>query len=402
MAPELSVLFVNYNTWAECAAAIRSLRQHPPTRPDGTPMPYECIVVDNASPLRPQQAIDALEAELAAVRAEQHDERSGALHMHAENLGYSRGVNHCLDRSRGKYVLVSNPDLLYTPGLVDALHRELVRNPKAGCTVPKGYWDPSFLGRLPPNTLPTLWDVAICTLGEFVRPLAHWYARHLLRQWLRTWSAEQPVVLPMMSGCLFMVERGYFESIGRMDDRYPLYYEDSDLSVRIAASGRGIVQVPEAKLVHFVNRSGQTDFETMMKRHGISRRLYFEKWYGRAGLWVLDACDWMMRTPLLRKLRGTPPGCAFTDLGESAERPVIRLPRSCDRFLLLMGLDARFYLSGALWGTGDSWTPSDELFGNFAPTTYWYRAYDIGNGRLELLGTWQYRCRRGMAGAAGP
>jgi len=73
MAPELSVLFVNYNTWAECAAAIRSLREHPPTRPDGTRMPYECIVVDNASPQRPQQAIEALEAELSAVRAEQQD-----------------------------------------------------------------------------------------------------------------------------------------------------------------------------------------------------------------------------------------------------------------------------------------------------------------------------------------
>ena len=74
--------------------------------------------------------------------------------------------------------------------------------------------------------------------------------------------------LNMMSGCLFLMERGYFESIGRMDERFPLYYEDADLSRRILRSGRTLTQVPDSRLVHFVNRSGQTDFETMMRRHG--------------------------------------------------------------------------------------------------------------------------------------
>ena len=38
----------------------------------------------------------------------------------------------------------------------------------------------------------------------------------------------------------------------------------------------------------------------------------------------------------------------YTDLGDSAERPVIELPRSCERYLLLMSLDPRFYLSGGM------------------------------------------------------
>ena len=41
--------------------------------------------------------------------------------------------------------------------------------------------------------------------------------------------------LPMMSGCMFLIERSFFESIGLFDERYPLYYEDTDLSVAIVS-----------------------------------------------------------------------------------------------------------------------------------------------------------------------
>jgi GT2 family glycosyltransferase len=67
VTPGLSVLIVNYNTWRECAAAVQSLRKHPPTQPDGSPMPYEVIVVDNCSPLRPEPEIAHLRAVLAEL-----------------------------------------------------------------------------------------------------------------------------------------------------------------------------------------------------------------------------------------------------------------------------------------------------------------------------------------------
>ena len=69
--PELSVLIVNYNTWLECAGAVRSLMENPPTRPDGSPMRYECIVVDNLSPRRPEPQIQKLRDALAALCEDQ-------------------------------------------------------------------------------------------------------------------------------------------------------------------------------------------------------------------------------------------------------------------------------------------------------------------------------------------
>src|SRR5690606_14213366 len=64
--PVLSLLLVNYNTWRYCVDALRSFVRNAPTRADGTPMPWEAIVVDNRAP----HADPGAEAELEALLAE--------------------------------------------------------------------------------------------------------------------------------------------------------------------------------------------------------------------------------------------------------------------------------------------------------------------------------------------
>jgi hypothetical protein len=268
--------------------------------------------------------------------------------------------------------------------------------------VPKGFWDIGFTGRLPPNTLPTLTDVVITTLGAFSRTLSRWHARRLARRWVRVWQAERPVALPMMSGCMFLVERGFFEQIGRFDERYPLYYEDADLSVKIRKSGRTITQVPEARLVHFVNRSGMSDPETMWKRHDVSRQLYYDKWYGVLGRTALRLQHCLLHNKITRRWRKMPPHGPMQDLGASGERPTIVLPRRCEKFLLLMSLDPRFYLSGGMFSSGDRWTPSDAMWRNFGYSTFFYAAYDLDGDRPELLGMWRFACQSHLGVAAPP
>ena len=390
---ELSVLIVNYNSWRECAQAIESLRQNGPTRPDGSPMPYECIVVDNASPRQAPELIEMVEHQLRLLREQQGDERAGVLIRHDENGGYSKGMNLAFSHSRGRQILISNPDVIFLEGLIPRLQRALEGDPNIGIAVPKGYWDREHQGRLPPNTLPTLGDA----WGEAISSYSAWWtrrrAKRLLNQWLAVWQAEQPVALPMMSGCLFLVDRDYFESIGRWDERYPLYYEDADLSVTIRRSGRTITQVPDARLVHFVNRSGMSDLETMWERNRVSKGRYYEKWYGLLGRITMAGCRWLVGNRLLERFRRVPPEPPFTDLGESADKPVLELPRSCERFVVLMSLDMRFFLAAGIFGSGDRWTPTDVAFQSFVNANFFFQVYDLsGGGEPEHLGTWRYYC----------
>ena len=391
-APELSVLVVNYNSWQVCAAAIASLRCHGPTRPDGSPMPFECIVVDNKSPQSPPEHVQAVRAELAALGAEQGDPRAGLLVMHHENGGYSKGMNVALAHARGRWILVSNPDVLFQPGMLPALQRRLEADPRIGITVPKGYWDPERAGRLPPNTLPTLREALVHALAAFSPRISHWYARRQARAWVRVWLAEQPIELPMMSGCMFLVDRAFFESIGRFDERYPLYYEDTDLSRTIHRAGRTIVQAPDAHLVHFVNRSGMTDLETMWQRHATSRALYFRKWYGRLGLAAVRALDALVAAKWTQRLRRFRHATPIVDLGASDRPPVLDLGRDCKRYLVVLSLDPRFFLGAGMFGSGRTWTPSALGFSYFVHAVYYFQAFDLDDGRFERLGTWRYEC----------
>jgi hypothetical protein len=204
------------------------------------------------------------------------------------------------------------------------------------------------------------------------------------------WDAEQPLALPMMSGCLFLVERAFFERIGKFDERYPLYYEDADMSVTIRRAGRTITQVPDAQLVHFVNRSGMSDLETMWARHHVSRSAYYTKWYGWLGELTLRWTKRLVASKRLARFRNFAPVGPYVDLGASATRPLLRLPRHCDRFLVLTSLDPRFYLAAGTYGSGDHWTLSDAAFAMFVNTTFFFAVYDLSGGRFERLGTWRY------------
>ena len=401
-APELSVLIVNYNTWDVCAGAVASLRRHGPTRPDGTPMPFECIVVDNKSPSAPADAVQQVRDELARLAAEQGDPRAGLLVMHDENGGYSKGMNLALSHARGRWLLVSNPDVVFQPGLLPALQRQLEADPNIGCTVPKGYWDPERAGRLPPNTLPTLVEAVVHALATFVPAVGHWYGKRLVRSWVRVWQAEQPIALPMMSGCMFLVERAFFESISRFDERYPLYYEDTDLSLTIRRAGRTIVQAPDAHLVHFVNRSGMSDLETMWRRHDVSRRLYFRKWYGPLGAAFVRAVDALRSAKWTRRLRRFRHATPLVDLGASNRPPVLDLGRDCARYLIVLSLDPKFFLAAGTFGSGRTWTPSPSGFAHFVHAVYYFQAYDLSDGRFERVGTWRYECRSHLGYAMPP
>jgi N-acetylglucosaminyl-diphospho-decaprenol L-rhamnosyltransferase len=399
---ELSVLIVNYNTWRECAQAVATLRQFGPTRPDGSPMPFECLVVDNHSPQRDPAQIAAVEHELRLLADQQGDPLAGRLIQHHENGGYSKGMNLAAAQARGRWFLVSNPDVLFGPGLIPALQRHLEQDPRAGCVVPKGFWDAEFAGHLPPNTLPTLRELFVTTLGQFVPWVGHAYGKRLAKRWVRVWTAEQPLPLPMMSGCMFLVERAFFEAVGRFDERYPLYYEDTDLSVTMRKHGRTVTQVPDARLVHFVNRSGMSDLEAAWQRHLVSRRLYFAKWYGWLGPLALRAVDWLLHKSALRGWKRFRYPTPLIDLGSSDAPPRLEFGRHCDRYVVLMSLDPNLYLAAGMLGSGDHWTPSASTFQHLVHAVFYFAAYDLSGGRFERLGTWRYHCQSHLGTSVAP
>jgi GT2 family glycosyltransferase len=368
---ELSALFVNYNSWRLLVQALRSLRANAPARADGTPIRYEVIVVDNASPQRDAAA----EGELEALLATMH----GRLIRHHENGGYSKGMNLAYAQSRGAVILVSNPDVLYQPRCVDRLVRYLEEHEDAGAVMPSGYWDEAMHGHLPPNILPTLGDLIAVTLADVSPFFVRRYSARRTRDALRIWAATAPVDLDMLSGCCFVMRRSLIERIGFFDERFPLYYEDTDLSLRIRRAGKRIVQLHDARLVHLYNRSAQTNHRESMQRYWVSRELYYRKWYGWPGHLLYRLTRWFLSTRWAKRRAQLPPHDVIHDCGTSNDKPTLQLPASYGRYLVEGALDPRFYLACGIFGSGDTWTPSDSLFKGFGPTTYFWRVLDVSD-----------------------
>ncbi len=58
-----------------------------------------------------------------------------------------------------------------------------------------------------------------------------------------------------VTGCLFIVRREVLEKVGLFDERYCLYFEDSDLCARIKNAGYRLIIDPQIKLWHKVAQS---------------------------------------------------------------------------------------------------------------------------------------------------
>ncbi|MEM7203373.1 MAG: glycosyltransferase family 2 protein [Planctomycetota bacterium] len=380
-APELSVLIVNYNSWRVCVDAVQSLLENPPTRADGAQMPFEVIVVDNNSPARDGEAESRLRQVL--------DRCGGTLVEHDENGGYSKGMNLAYRHARGQWLLVSNPDVLFLPGTLDELLRYAETHADAGAVAPAGYWDRGLECRLPPNILPTLGDLWAVTRAGISPAAARRYSTRRCRDAVAVWREDQATDLTMLSGCCFLMSRALIEQIGFFDERFPLYYEDTDISVRIRRAGRRVVHLPSARLVHLYNRSGETAHGEAMARYWVSRRAYYRKWYGPVGGWLQDLSRWFLATRRAQAWAQRPTHENVNVLPTSQDKPVIGLPRVMP-YLVEISLDPRFYLAAGILGSGTEWSPSDALFANFGPATYYFRVCDLSGDEPREIGIWRY------------
>ena len=62
---------------------------------------------------------------------------------------------------------------------------------------------------------------------------------------------------PFITGCSMMIKRAVFEAVGYLDDKFYLYLEDLDFSLRAKRAGFSLVYVPGSTIWH--NNAGSTD-----------------------------------------------------------------------------------------------------------------------------------------------
>lgn len=160
--------------------------------------------------------------------------------------GFSDNNNHAIRRSKGRYVLVLNPDTEIRPGALRTLVEYMDRNPKVGISgakllFPDGSVQPSC------RRFPTFTSFLVrrTPLRVFLRGSGA-NAAHLMLDV----SSKEPLDVDWLLGACLFVRREAIAEVGLLDEGYFLYVEDIDWSYRMHQKGWRVVWVPQAEIVH--------------------------------------------------------------------------------------------------------------------------------------------------------
>jgi len=178
---------------------------------------------------------------------------SAGLAMEAEllsghgNVGYGAGHNLALWRRGGDFHLILNPDVLLEDDALSEGLTFMVVHPEAGLVAPAA-WDEAGRRQYLCKAYPTVLDLAL--RGFAPGRLRRRFQARLDRYELRDRTGD--TVLwdpPIASGCFMLCRRSALERIGGFRPEYFLYFEDFDLSLRLASSAR-LAWVPTVRIVH--------------------------------------------------------------------------------------------------------------------------------------------------------
>jgi GT2 family glycosyltransferase len=243
----LSVSIVTYNSSMELLRRTLSSLQ----RAAGRAMPalltaVDVTLVDNGSGAKYQEQLDLLLAEFPAAAGFRLQ-----LQNLSRNLGYGGGHNQALGDS--DYHLVLNPDVeLAEDALVAGLSRfqaeagAVLLSPRA--TGPNG--EQEFLCKRHPTVLVLLLRAFAPGLGQ------HWFPQKMASyQMSDVCTGDDPVAVPLASGCFMLLRGPAVRSVGGFDDAYFMYFEDFDLSLRLAPMGR-VEYLPAMRIVHHGGYAG--------------------------------------------------------------------------------------------------------------------------------------------------
>lgn len=200
------------------------------------------------------------------------------------NLGFGRGNNLALKQATGEYAALINPDVLLFPNelerwveWMDTTEDVAISGPRT--TNPDGteqencYAFPSIMVPIYRRTF----------LGSLP-----WAKRTLEQYLLKSMDREQVQHVDWVMGSAMLIRRHVYDALNGFDDRFFMYFEDTDLCRRAWEAGHRVAYYPGARLVHYHKRESRLrsplDLVTnrVVREHIKSAVYYFFKHRGKA------------------------------------------------------------------------------------------------------------------------
>lgn len=230
---------------------------------------YEVWVVDNASTDGSVDMVEDLFPDAVLIR-------------NPRRLGFSANHNQViasvLSRRLAPYVLVLNEDTEFAPGALRELVDFADARPRAGIA------GPAIVG-----------TDGVRQQSAFRRPTVR---DHVVRALVPSLGPGKPSRDYWLNGACLLIRTDAIRDVGLLDERFFIFFEDTDLGVRFARHGWASELCESASVLHHGHQTVAqpalgSAMEWQMLRSGY---LYFEKHRGRAVAWSVM---WLVRFGLL-------------------------------------------------------------------------------------------------------
>lgn len=202
------------------------------------------LVIDNGS----SEKIDLKDSSWGNIRLK--------VIRNEENLGFSGGHNlgikFAMEQS-ADYVLILNNDTYVDKNFLEELIKISELDAKIGILVPKIYFAPGFEFHKNKYKKEEMGKVFWYAGGEmdWRNIIGHHRGVDLVDKGQFDKTEETKIA----TGCCMLIKKEVFEKIGRFNDKYFLYYEDADFSLRAKKNDFKITYVPKSVIWHKNARS---------------------------------------------------------------------------------------------------------------------------------------------------
>lgn len=185
-----------------------------------------------------------------------------------KNNGYGVGNNLALEYLSSEYHAIINPDIVIRDNVLERMADFMDENPDIAVLSPRIFF-PDGGEQLLPKRYPT-----VSALLERRLPLKNQRSADSYIMLDRNFS--EPQKLDIATGCFFFTRTKLLRQVGGFDPGYFMYFEDYDLSLRLAKYGK-LLYNPDFIVYHDWNRSSSKSFRYMMIQL-FSMVRFFNRW----------------------------------------------------------------------------------------------------------------------------
>lgn len=254
---DISVVIVNYKSKDKTKVCLDSI-----LKSDLEGLNLEVILVENYS----GDKLDDLSFDFKNFTLIESD----------KNLGMGGGNNLGINKAKGDFVLILNPDTELRPDAIRIMFDHIKENPEV-CILGPRLLNPDMSLQYSCAYFPRPWTPIFrrTFLGRFFKKHLDWFL-------MKDFSHNTIKEVDWLMGSCLMIRRDGFDGF---DERFFMYFEDIDVCRRSWYCGKKVVYHPKAEVVHHHARGSASNpwylavfKDKLMREHIKSWYRYFKKW----------------------------------------------------------------------------------------------------------------------------